>query len=125
MKNELQMLLAGLARPPYSGQVLAHLSGLCNVLLELGSALEKECCEELDLLGILMAQLCSDTSVEIQLRLAVLEILELRSLGWKRSPDISNYYEERVEQARSQTAPRNRGSTSVNMNMAQWSKHLN
>ena len=39
-----------------------------------------------------MANLCADPSVDIQLRLQLLETLELRSLGWKRHPAMADYY---------------------------------
>ena len=40
----------------------------------------------------LMANLCADPSVDIQLRLQLLETLELRSLGWRRHPAMADYY---------------------------------
>ena len=40
----------------------------------------------------LMATLCADPSVDIQLRLQLLETLELRSLGWRRHPAMADYY---------------------------------
>ena len=39
-----------------------------------------------------MANLCADSSVDIQLRLQLLETLELRSLGWRRHPAMADYY---------------------------------
>ena len=39
-----------------------------------------------------MANLCADPSVDIQLRLQLLETLELRSLGWRRHPAMADYY---------------------------------
>ena len=80
-------------------------------LQHLGAALEKEMPEQLDRLQVycpimicynvspdtqqtkgLMANLCADPSVDIQLRLQLLETLELRSLGWRRHPAMADYY---------------------------------
>ena len=39
-----------------------------------------------------MANLCANPSVDIQLRLHLLETLELRSLGRRRDPAMADYY---------------------------------
>ena len=49
----------------------------------------------------MLTELCADTRVDIQLRLQALEVVELRSRGWRRSSEITNYYSQRSQQARS------------------------
>ena len=58
-----------------------------------------------------MATLCADPSVDIQLRLQLLETLELRSLGWRRHPAMADYYSQRALAAKSQTESSLRASS--------------
>ena len=58
-----------------------------------------------------MATLCADSSVDIQLRLQLLETLELRSLGWRRHPAMADYYSQRALAAKSQSESSVRAST--------------
>ena len=64
-------------------------------------------------LQVLLTNLCQDSSLDIVLRLQLLEVfflksgsslsqvyfvlqvIELRSLGWKKNPTVENYYKER------------------------------
>ena len=89
VKSLLHGLLPSLARAPYPGPALAKLPLLCSGLLQLGSVLEQDCSTELDILQAMFTELCADTRVDIQLRLQALEVVELRSLGWKRSSEIT------------------------------------
>jgi len=96
---------------PLSPAVEEQLPLLCSGLQHLGAALEKELPEQLDLLQGLMATLCADSSVDIQLRLQLLETLELRSLGWRRHPAMADYYSQRALAAKSQTESSLRASS--------------
>jgi len=96
---------------PLSPIVEEQLPLLCSGLQHLGAALEKELPEQLDRLQGLMATLCADPSVDIQLRLQLLETLELRSLGWRRHPAMADYYSQRALAAKSQTESSLRASS--------------
>jgi len=88
---------------PLSSYAEQQLPLLCSGLQHLGAALEKEMPEQLDRLQGLMANLCADSSVDIQLRLQLLETLELLSLGWRRHPAMADYYSQKALAAKSQT----------------------
>jgi len=96
---------------PLSPSAEEQLPILCSGLQHLGAALEKEMPEKLDRLQGVMATLCADPSVDIQLRLQLLETLELRSLGWRRHPGMADYYSQRALAARSQTESSVRASS--------------
>jgi len=110
MRNLLSSLLPQLSLP-LSPIVEEQLPLLCSGLQHLGAALEKELPDQLDRLQGLMATLCADPSVDIQLRLQLLETLELRSLGWRRHPAMADYYSQRALAAKSQTESSLRASS--------------
>ena len=51
--------------------------------------------DKLDLLQSYFVEVCRDPSVDVNIRLSVLEILELRSCGWETNPHIEHFYRER------------------------------
>jgi len=110
MRSLLSSLLPQLSLP-LSPIVEEQLPLLCSGLQHLGAALEKELPDQLDRLQGLMATLCADPSVDIQLRLQLLETLELRSLGWRRHPAMADYYSQRALAAKSQTESSLRASS--------------
>ena len=53
---------------------------------------------KLDSLQTLLTELCKDESLELVLRLKVLEVIELRTMGWRASSSAAQYYRERIPQ---------------------------
>ena len=53
---------------------------------------------KLDSLQTLPTELCKDESLELVLRLKVLEVIELRTMGWRASSSAAQYYRERISQ---------------------------
>ena len=53
---------------------------------------------KLDTLQTLLTELCKDETVELVLRLKVLEVIELRTMGWRASSSAAQYYRERIPQ---------------------------
>ena len=51
--------------------------------------------DKLDLLQSYFVEVCRDPLVDVNIRLSVLEILELRSCGWETNPHIEHFYRER------------------------------
>ena len=53
---------------------------------------------KLDSLQTLLTELCKDETLELVLRLKVLEVIELRTMGWRASSSAAQYYRERIPQ---------------------------
>ena len=64
----------------------------------MGSLLEANYKSKLDSLQTLLTELCKDESLELVLRLKVLEVIELRTMGWRASSSAAQYYRERIPQ---------------------------
>ena len=45
-----------------------------------------------------LVEICKDSAVDITLRLNFLEIIELRSLGWRSNPHLEQFYQEKIAQ---------------------------
>merc|ERR1719403_792370 len=74
---------------------LAQLSSLSVGLRQVGHLLEKNHGDSLDCLHLQLINVCQDLSVVVLLRLQLLEIIELRTLGWQSVPLIDAYYKKR------------------------------
>jgi len=92
----MSTLIPALSRPPFSQSTLDKLGSLCTGLVKVGSHLERNNPNALNRLQVLLTNLCQDSSLDIVLRLQLLEVIELRSLGWKPDPTVENYYKERI-----------------------------
>ena len=86
----------------------------------MGSLLEANYKSKLDSLQTLLTELCKDESLELVLRLKVLEVIELRTMGWRASSSAAQYYRERIPQVedrqqrrRTQQTPAKPSSNSV------------
>ena len=71
-------------------------AALCDGLKRMGHLLEADHGEKLGLLQIYLTEICKDVRVDINLRLKILEIIELRSLGWKSNPGLEAFYQEKT-----------------------------
>jgi len=92
----MSSLIPSLSRPPFSQSTLDKLGSLCKGLVKFGRHLERNNPYALNRLQVLLTKLCQDSSLDIVLRLQLLEVIELRSLGWKPDPTVENYYKERI-----------------------------
>ena len=62
----------------------------------MGHLLEPDHGEKLEMLQMYLTEICKDTRVDVTLRLKVLEIIELRSLGWNTNPGMESFYQEKI-----------------------------
>ena len=69
---------------------------LCDGLKRMGHLLESDHSEKLEMLQMYLTEICKDTRVDVTLRLKVLEIIELRSLGWNTNPGMESFYQEKI-----------------------------
>jgi len=83
---------------PYSENVFEMLPQLCGGLKKVGYLLEANYKDKLDQLQHLLTEFCKDGNVDMVLRLRVLEIIELRTMGWKMSGTAEEYYTTKIAQ---------------------------
>ena len=105
----LSLATAMVTRPPstpLAPAAAAHLLALCQGLREVGPCLEEGHAPTLDSLQALLTALCQDRALDMVLRLALLEVVELRSLGWKSNPAMETYYRERFTKVGGESRPR-------------------
>jgi len=96
--NLLEELLPLLSSGPYSLTTLSMLAELCSGLKVVGSQLDLVYKDKMDKLQSLLTKVCQDSSLDLILRLQVLEIIELRTLAWKSNEGVDTYYKERFAQ---------------------------
>jgi len=95
---QLDQLLPLLSSGPYSASTLSMLTTLCTGLKAAGPLLDMNHKDKLDSLQTLLTKICQDSQLDLVLRLQVLEVIELRTLGWKSNEGVDNYYKERFTQ---------------------------
>ena len=87
-------------RAPYPAQMMVKMSDLCSRLKLAGSKLEFSFKMELDELQNELVKLCQDSYLDLEVRLQILEIIELRSFGWKPNKGMEEFYIEKFNDAR-------------------------
>merc|ERR1711884_696939 len=68
--------------PPHQPGLVMRMSELCHDLKQGGAALE-EAGAELDTLQARLVQVCQQSGLDLELRLQILELVELRAFGWR------------------------------------------
>jgi len=97
--NQLEQLLPHLIEAgPYSESTLAELVTFCKEVKVVGPELDKRHKEKMDIMQSCLGNICKDTQLNLELRLHVLEVIELRSLCWVRNETVDEYYQERYAQ---------------------------
>jgi len=96
--SSLDHLLPLLACGPYSSSTLAMLANICKDIKAVGPLLDSYDKDKMDTMHTLFTKICQDSQLDVLLRLQVLEVIELRTLGWVRSEAVDNYYQERFAQ---------------------------
>ena len=96
--SSLTTLLPQLISPPFSPSTLVSISHECTLLKQYGIELEQTEKQQLDLLQGELTRLCQDTSLDLQLRLQLLELIELRTLGWETNESMESFYKEKFQE---------------------------
>ena len=96
--SSIDQLLPLLACGPYSSSTLSKLANICVDIKAVGPLLDSYDKDKMDTLHTLLTKICQDSQLDVLLRLQVLEVIELRTLGWVRSEAVDNYYQERFAQ---------------------------
>jgi len=83
---------------PYSESTLVDLLTFCKEVKAVGPELDQRHKEKMDIMQTCLGNICKDTQLNLELRLQVLEVIELRTLGWVRNETVDEYYQERYAQ---------------------------
>jgi len=81
-----------------SPSTLTSISQRCTLLKQYGKELEQTEKEKLDLVQGELTKMCQDTSLDLQLRLQLLELIELRTLGWESNENMETFYREKFQE---------------------------
>merc|ERR1712025_27505 len=81
-----------------SDSTLAILSTFCLEVKTVGPKLDEKYKEKMDIMQTLLTKICQDTQLNLELRLQVLEVIELRTLNWVSNETVDQYYKERFAQ---------------------------
>jgi len=96
--RSVDQLLPLLASGPFSASTLARLATLCGDMKAVGPLLDNYDKDKMDITHTILTKICQDSQLDVLLRLQVLEVIELRTLGWVSTEAVDNYYQERFAQ---------------------------
>jgi len=108
----LEQLLPLLACGPYSTCTLSELATFCMEVKAVGPLLDVDHKDKMDIMQTLLTKICQDTQLNLELRLQVLEVIELRTLDWTSNEAVDNYYQERFSQFEERRKEQERKSAS-------------
>ena len=94
--SSLTNYLPQLTSPPFPPSTVSWLSEQCNWIKQHGRQLEETNQNQLDKVQADFARLCQDSSLDLELRLQLLEVIELRSLGWNTNEDMETFYRDKL-----------------------------
>ena len=106
-------VLQQLTSPPYSQSVMIKLSDLCHHLKTQGAELEESDKEDLDKIQIELVRLCQEPAVDLEVRLIILEVVELRALGWRSNRSMEEFYMVKFREAREAKTRQQRAAAAV------------
>jgi len=104
----VEAVYRGLASRQYDKTMVGQVASLCAGLKRQGSALEASHKEQMDKLLSAMVAACRDDELDLVTRVHMLEVIELRSMGWQTNENVTNYYQQKlaqIEAPRPATAP--------------------
>lgn len=98
MLSSFNTLLPQVAARPVPRSTLSHITEQCSMIKQHGKQLEDLERELLNQVMSELTRLCQDSSLDLELRLRFLEVIELRSLGWESNANLENYYREKFSE---------------------------
>jgi len=96
--SSLASLLPQLSSPPFPPTMLSQIYEQCVMIKQHGKQLEETAREQLNLVMVDLTRLCQDSSIELELRLRFLEMIELRSLGWDSNENVEAFYRDKYNE---------------------------
>jgi len=112
--SSLASLLPQLSSPPFPPTMLSQIYEQCVMIKQHGKQLEETAREQLNLVMVDLTRLCQDSSIELELRLRFLEMIELRSLGWDSNENLEAFYRDKYNEVVGRVDERPRDDTVIN-----------
>lgn len=82
----------------FDDQLVGQLANLCANLKLAGPQLELSQKAVMDKLNSALMSACKDDNLDLIARVHMLEIIELRTMGWKTNENVTNYYKQKLAQ---------------------------
>lgn len=106
----VENVIRGLNIRQYDDQMVSQVGSLCANLKRSGAQMESSHKDPMDRLLSALVAACRDEDLDLVCRVHMLEIIELRSMGWQTNENVTNYYKQKLAQIevsppRTQTAP--------------------
>merc|ERR1712180_316292 len=106
----VENVIRGLNVRQYDDQMVGQVGSLCANLKRSGAQMESSHKDPMDRLLSALVAACRDEDLDLICRVHMLEIIELRSMGWQTNENVTNYYKQKLAQIdnpppRVQTAP--------------------
>jgi len=90
----LMNYLPKLVLKPCSPQVLKMIPQFCSAAKKVGKAMDVDPLKEkFDRMQMVFNEFCKDVTIDVALRLQVLEVLELRIMNWVVRPELTEFYQ--------------------------------
>jgi len=86
-------------------QMVGQLQLLCANLKLIGPNLEQNNKDQMDKLNQALMNACRLDSLDLVARVHMLEIIELRTMGWQANENVTNYYKQKLAQIESESNP--------------------
>ncbi|KAH7946492.1 hypothetical protein HPB52_000244 [Rhipicephalus sanguineus] len=95
--NQLESLCASLDDGYRDALTLSQITGVCSLLKERGAYMEFDFEDKLDRCFAIFRNASRDDELSVLDRLRLLEVIELRSMGWKGDQYLNEYYTRKYE----------------------------
>jgi len=90
----LMNYLPKLVLKPCSPQILKMIPQFCSAAKKVGKAMDVDPLKEkFDRMQMVFNEFCKDVTIDVALRLQVLEVLELRIMNWVVRPELTEFYQ--------------------------------
>ncbi|XP_064467209.1 uncharacterized protein LOC135378196 isoform X2 [Ornithodoros turicata] len=96
--GELENLHVSVNNGNYNSALLSQIALVCNLLKAKGSGIENSFPDQLDCYFVTLRNACRDERLPPQGRLRLLEVIELRSMGWKTNENLNDYYRRKIQE---------------------------
>jgi len=94
----MENTIGQLSNRNYEYSVLTSLIRLCENLKQCGAQLDNLYQDQLDKLGVAIRNACRDDELDLQSRVHLLQIIELRAMNWVPNESTSSYFRQKFSQ---------------------------
>jgi len=94
----MENTIGQLSNRNYEYNVITSLIRLCENLKQCGPQLDNLYQDQLDKLGVAIRNACRDDELDLQSRVHLLQIIELRAMNWVPNESTSSYFRQKLSQ---------------------------